>query len=107
MAGGVALNCVTNHRLLAATPFDGLWVQPAANDAGTSLGAAAWVWNVILADPSRFDTRNVINRKVKRRESFRPFAPSLLAEEVPALFETLPDKQEHTREFMLSALCAT
>jgi carbamoyltransferase len=177
LAGGVALNCVTNHRLLAATPFEGLWVQPAANDAGTSVGAAAWVWNVvlgetgrprmehsylgpssspeaieavleesgltferpddpvtravkvieagglvawhdgrlefgpralgsrsILADPSRFDTRSIINHKVKQRESFRPFAPSLLAEEAPTLFEVLPDKQEHTCDFMLSAL---
>jgi carbamoyltransferase len=40
MAGGVALNCVANQRLLAEGPFDDVWVQPAAGDAGTALGAA-------------------------------------------------------------------
>jgi len=40
MAGGVALNCVANSRLLAEGPFERLWVQPAAGDAGTALGAA-------------------------------------------------------------------
>jgi carbamoyltransferase len=43
MAGGVALNCVMNARLAAASPFQDIWVQPAAGDAGTSLGAALWV----------------------------------------------------------------
>ena len=40
MAGGVALNCVANSRIAAETPFDRVWVQPAAGDAGTALGAA-------------------------------------------------------------------
>jgi carbamoyltransferase len=40
LAGGVALNCVANRRLLAEGPFDEIWVQPAAGDAGTALGAA-------------------------------------------------------------------
>ncbi len=40
MAGGVALNCVANSRLFEASPFDDVWVQPAAGDAGTALGAA-------------------------------------------------------------------
>jgi carbamoyltransferase len=43
MAGGVALNCVANSRLVAEGPFDRIWVQPAAGDAGTSLGAALHV----------------------------------------------------------------
>jgi carbamoyltransferase len=43
MAGGVALNCVANARLFAAGPFEEVWVQPAAGDAGTALGAALWV----------------------------------------------------------------
>ena len=44
LAGGVALNCVMNSRLLEDSPFRRVWVQPAAGDAGTSLGAALWVW---------------------------------------------------------------
>jgi carbamoyltransferase len=43
MAGGVALNCVANSHLAAHTPFDDIWVQPAAGDAGTALGAALHV----------------------------------------------------------------
>jgi carbamoyltransferase len=42
MAGGVALNCVANSRLAAEGPFEEIWVQPAAGDAGTALGAALW-----------------------------------------------------------------
>ena len=43
MAGGVALNCVANSRLAAEGPFDDIWVQPAAGDAGTALGGALYV----------------------------------------------------------------
>ncbi|HVE05791.1 MAG TPA: carbamoyltransferase C-terminal domain-containing protein [Paraburkholderia sp.] len=43
MAGGVALNCVMNSKLRDAGPFDEVWVQPAAGDAGTALGAALWI----------------------------------------------------------------
>lgn len=43
MAGGVALNCVLNARIRDKGPFKNLWVQPAAGDAGTALGAAAWI----------------------------------------------------------------
>src|SRR5690606_36225144 len=43
MAGGVALNCVLNSHLADHGPFDNVWVQPAAGDAGTSLGAALWM----------------------------------------------------------------
>jgi carbamoyltransferase len=45
MAGGVALNCVANGRLLREGPFENIWVQPAAGDAGGSLGAALLVWH--------------------------------------------------------------
>jgi len=45
MAGGVALNCVMNTRLRDQGPFTRIWVQPAANDAGTAIGAALWIDN--------------------------------------------------------------
>lgn len=47
-AGGVALNCIANERLLEEGPFDEVFVQPAANDAGTALGACFYIWNQIL-----------------------------------------------------------
>ena len=52
MAGGVALNCVANSRLAEEGPFEHLWVQPAAGDAGTALGAALWVARA-AGDPVR------------------------------------------------------
>jgi len=51
LAGGVALNCVANGRLLREGPFDDIWVQPAAGDAGGALGAALFVWHQLLDKP--------------------------------------------------------
>ena len=166
LAGGVALNCVGNGRILREGPFENIWIQPAAGDAGGALGAALFAWHVILGngrDPDgvhdsqqgsyswsrllrRRDPRvsgphgaryrvleeeelletvagliagekvvgwfqgrmefgpralgarsiigdarsptmqSVMNLKIKFRESFRPFAPSVLAEHVGELF---------------------
>jgi carbamoyltransferase len=174
LAGGVALNCVANYELAERTPFERIWIQPAANDAGTALGAAvqldtrlgastrprmdhaylgpgyttgevesaldrhhlhvlrpdnlacevarriergeiiAWFQGrqevgpralgnrSIVCDPSRFDTRTRINLRVKYRESFRPFAPSVLPEALDRFFQT-PAEMLSTR-YMLFAL---
>lgn len=51
LAGGVALNCVGNGRVLRETPYEGLWIQPAAGDAGGALGAALSVWHQFLGKP--------------------------------------------------------
>lgn len=51
LAGGVALNCVANGRVLKEVPFDGIWIQPAAGDAGGSLGIALAVWHRYLGQP--------------------------------------------------------
>ncbi|MDJ0819830.1 MAG: carbamoyltransferase [Desulfobacterales bacterium] len=168
LAGGVALNCVANSRLLRETPFDDIWIQPAAGDAGGALGAALCVWHrflcndrdnntghdtqqgsylgpsfsaqtvedflstnnyvyhhldsekrartiaelisegkiighmsgrmefgpralgarSIIGDARRQDTQTVMNLKIKYRESFRPFAPSVLEEKASEYFET-------------------
>lgn len=48
LAGGVALNCVANGRLLREGPFDDLWIQPASGDAGGAVGAALWGWHQVL-----------------------------------------------------------
>ncbi|MEE3233902.1 MAG: carbamoyltransferase [Candidatus Latescibacterota bacterium] len=166
MAGGVALNCVGNGRVLRDGPFDKIWVQPAAGDAGGALGAAMSIWyrylrnkrevdcgdrmhssllgpqysdshieralleqgavftqmdedeiidktaeiladekvvgwfqdrmefgpralgaRSILADPRSPKTQSVVNVKIKFRESFRPFAPSILIDHVRNYFE--------------------
>lgn len=174
MAGGVALNCVANYEIALRSRFRRIWIQPAANDAGTAIGAAAllhhrlggrgrlrmdhayWgpgfsedecraaleekkldfirpddlpaqvaasiergevvAWfqgrqevgpralgnRTILADPSRFDTRTRLNLRVKYRESFRPFAPSVLPRALDRFFETPSDMV--SARYMLFAL---
>lgn len=54
MAGGVALNSVANGRILRETPFDEVFIQPAAGDSGGALGAALYVYHVLLGRPRRF-----------------------------------------------------
>jgi carbamoyltransferase len=51
LAGGVALNCVGNGKILAEKIFDRLWIQPAAGDAGGALGAALYAWHQVLDNP--------------------------------------------------------
>ena len=53
LAGGVALNCVANGRLLREGPFENIWIQPAAGDAGGALGAALFVWHQLMNQPRR------------------------------------------------------
>ena len=51
MAGGVALNCVGNGRILREGPFEDVWIQPAAGDAGGALGVALFIWYQLLGKP--------------------------------------------------------
>jgi carbamoyltransferase len=55
MAGGVALNCVGNGRLLKEGPFKGIWIQPAAGDAGGAVGAAMSAWHRLFEKPRHAD----------------------------------------------------
>jgi len=51
LAGGVALNCVGNGRILREGPFESIWIQPAAGDAGGALGVAMFIWHQLLDNP--------------------------------------------------------
>jgi carbamoyltransferase len=55
LAGGVALNCVGNGRILYEGPFENIWIQPAAGDAGGALGAALFVWYQLLNNERKVD----------------------------------------------------
>ncbi|MDZ4785393.1 MAG: carbamoyltransferase [bacterium] len=57
LAGGVALNCVGNGKILRANIFDKIWIQPAAGDAGGALGAALFTWHQVLNNPRRVDAQ--------------------------------------------------
>jgi carbamoyltransferase len=54
MAGGVALNCVANGHVLRETPFEDIWIQPAAGDAGGALGVALWIHCMVLGNDRAF-----------------------------------------------------
>ncbi len=54
LAGGVALNSVANGRILRELPFEDVWIQPAAGDSGGALGAALYVYHVLLGKPRKF-----------------------------------------------------
>ena len=73
MAGGVALNCVANEKILSQSPFKSLWIQPAAGDAGGALGAAYSVWHEFLKKP----------RQIKKPDSMKGalLGPSYSSEE--------------------------
>ncbi|MCE5277771.1 MAG: carbamoyltransferase [Planctomycetaceae bacterium] len=61
LAGGVALNCVGNGRILREGPFENIWIQPAAGDAGGALGTAMFIWHQLLDKPrtvGRTDSQN-------------------------------------------------
>ncbi len=167
MAGGVALNSAFNGKILPSTPFTDIYIQPAANDAGTALGVCYYIYHHVLgrprryvmtaaytgpryrtdeiaqaldrrgfayqrldgdalaqraaqivaggdvlgwfqgrmewgpralgnrsiiADPRRADMKDILNARIKHREAFRPFAPSVLLEAVGDYFDqTYPD----------------
>src|SRR5260221_2022270 len=59
LAGGVALNCVANGMIFERTNFQDVYIQPAAHDAGTSIGAALYVQHQILKQPRRFEMKHV------------------------------------------------
>ena len=58
MAGGVAFNCTVNGKILQDTPFENLYIQPAAGDAGLAVGAAFYVWHQILGRPRSFEMKH-------------------------------------------------
>ena len=62
LAGGVALNCVANGRILREGPFEKIWIQPAAGDAGGALGAALFVWHQYLGNGRKVDNENDCQR---------------------------------------------
>jgi carbamoyltransferase len=57
LAGGCALNCVANGRILREGPFEDIWIQPAAGDAGGALGAALFTWHQYLGNPREADDK--------------------------------------------------
>jgi carbamoyltransferase len=68
LAGGVALNCVGNGRILREGPFKRVWIQPAAGDAGGSLGVAQLIWHRHLGKPRSLEARGVMETEMIGRD---------------------------------------
>ncbi|MBP7416640.1 MAG: carbamoyltransferase [Pyrinomonadaceae bacterium] len=77
LAGGVALNCVGNGRILRDGPFENLWIQPAAGDAGGAVGAALSVWHQYLGNE-----RSIEHRTGKDAMSGSYFGPEFSTAEI-------------------------
>ena len=91
MAGGVALNCVANGRLLREGPFDDIWVQPAAGDAGGALGAALLVWHHLLQRPRPAPKRDAQKGSLLG-PAFGDEEIELYLDSVGAQYEHIPDE---------------
>jgi carbamoyltransferase len=93
LAGGVALNCVANGKLLRDGPFENIWIQPAAGDAGSALGAALFVWYQLLGRP-----RSPTGRDGQKASLLGPdYAPSFVAkflDETGARYRCFSDEAE-------------
>jgi carbamoyltransferase len=85
LAGGVALNCVANGRLLREGPFENIWIQPAAGDAGGALGAAAFVWYQLMDRPRQANGQDTQKGSLLGPQFTNDFLAHFLAEmEAPA-----------------------
>ena len=93
LAGGVALNCVANGKLLRDSSFDDIWIQPAAGDAGGSIGSAAVVWHEYLGNP------RVIDGSDRMQGSF--LGPEFSPDETIEILEKFGAKYERLAEDVL------
>ncbi len=99
LAGGVALNCVANGKILKEKIFDNIWVQPAAGDAGGSLGAALALWHIEQNNP----------RKVDHNDSMQGsyLGPEYLQKEIEELLDKAGAKYEIFKDEELLDITAT
>jgi carbamoyltransferase len=87
LAGGVALNCVANGRVLREAPFRDIWIQPAAGDAGGALGSALLVWHHLLSHPRSPHPRD------SQKGSF--LGPAFDGEDIPLFLDAMGASYEH------------
>lgn len=99
LAGGVALNCVANYRLLRETPFKSIFIQPAAGDAGAALGASLYVWHVMLQHQRKFVLNDVYLGKGYRDSEIKDF---LARKNIPHIHFSVT---EELITYVVDALC--
>jgi len=94
LAGGVALNCVANGRLLREGPFERIWIQPAAGDAGAALGGALFVWHQLLGHPRPRDGRADVQKGSLLGPRFTPDAIQAFLKDSRTSFTRPPTESE-------------
>jgi len=92
LAGGVALNCVANGKILRDGKFENIWIQPAAGDAGGSLGAALGLWHIELKKKRTTNSKDSMNGSYLGPEYSQDEVKKKL-KEIGANFEVLDDEQ--------------
>ena len=97
LAGGVALNCVGNGRLLREGPFEDIWVQPASGDAGGALGAALFTWYQLLEKPRKVSPDDSMEGSYLGPQPEDATTRSFLERE-GAKFRHIPDEGELSEE---------
>lgn len=95
LAGGVSLNCVGNGHILRDGPFENIWIQPAAGDAGGALGAALFTWHQILDKP------RTVHKPDAQKGSY--LGPTFSREEVTAYLDSVGAK--YTVMDTIDAIC--
>jgi carbamoyltransferase len=88
MAGGVALNSVANGRIMRETPFEDVYIQPAAGDSGGALGAALYVYHVLLGQPRKF-----VMEHAYWGEAYSPDAVKTAIESTGRTYERVEDSE--------------
>jgi carbamoyltransferase len=91
MAGGVALNSVANGRIVTETPFEEVWIQPAAGDSGGALGAALYAYHVLLGQPRKF-----VMEHAYWGEEYSPAETAEFLTQVGRSFEVIEDEGKLT-----------
>ncbi len=94
LAGGVALNCVGNGRILREGPFDDIWIQPAAGDAGGALGAALFVWHQLLGKPRQVEAGRDFQFGSLLGPSFSPEVTREMLDRAQAKYHYFEDEEQ-------------
>ena len=93
MAGGVALNCVANGRILSEGIFDQIWIQPAAGDAGGALGSALFVWHQLMDGPRSVDNVHDLQKASLLGPRFRDDQIKAFLDGIGATYHYFPDEE--------------
>jgi carbamoyltransferase len=94
LAGGVALNCVGNGRILREAGFENIWIQPAAGDAGGALGAALFVWHQLLGKPREVDNVNDLQHASLLGPRFAPDEIRATLDRIGATYHVYEDEAD-------------